>query len=215
MSMALNFKERLSIVLSVLAFCISSISFYLTVVRSADPDIIAGSSIYIFHDIYGKASVAMSLSMSNNGARPAVVERLGLLVRHSGQKDYLLTPSAFQKINEKGEPQDESMAGPVVIPGRSETRKQLLFKASQQDDQFSLTAQGKYAITLLAWLAAGSAPIAADTFTIELSEIDANKLLHWYELNVTNSVVVEKQQWKDWRPGFIDNSDSLFGTISH
>ena len=211
-----SLKERLSIIISVLAFCISSVSFYLTVLRPAEPQIIAGSSVYIFHDVEGRASVALSLSMANNGARPAVVERLGLLIRRPGEKNgYLLTPSAFEKINENGEPQDESMVGAVVIPGRSETRKQLLFKASQQDDNFSITSRGDYRMTVLAWLAGKASPLVMDTLDFQLSEIDAAQLSHRLELNVPNSVVVERLQWKAWQPGFLENVDSLLSTLRH
>lgn len=203
-------KERLSIVISVLAIGISSLSFYLTVLRPPEPRILARSSIYIFHDVTGRASVAMSVSMSNNGARLAVVERLGLLVRRAGAKEgYLLAPYAFQRINERGEPQDESMAGAVTIPGRSETRKQLLFKASQDDDHFSITSQGEYKFTVLAWLAGRIPPVLADSFEVGLSELDANELSHWYQLGITNSLVVERLQWKGWEPGIVSNVDSL------
>ena len=209
-----SLKERLSIIISILAFCISSVSFYLTVLRPAEPQIIAGSSIYVFHDMYGRASVAMSLSMANNGARPAVVERLGLLVRRMGEKDgYLLTPTAFEKINEKGEPQDESMVGAVVIPGRSETRKQMLFKASQEDDHFSITSQGDYHVTMLAWLVGKHSPLVVDTLDFHLTEVDANQLSRWLELNMANSVVVERLQWKAWQPGFLGNVDSVLSTV--
>ena len=209
-----SLKERLSIIISVLAFCISCVSFYLTVLRPAHLQIIAGSSIYIFHDIEGRASVAMSLSIANNGARPAVVERLGLLVRRPGEKNgYLLTPTAFQKINEKGEPQDESMVGAVVVPGRSETRKQLLFKASQKDDNFSITSRGDYHLIVLAWVGTGSSPFVADTLNVSLSDVDAAQLAHWLELSIPNSVVVDRLQWRQWQPGFLGNVDSLLGSV--
>jgi hypothetical protein len=205
-------KERLSIIISVLAFCISSISFYLSALRPADPHIIGGSSVYIFHDVTGRASVAMPLSLSNNGARVAVIQRLALLVRHPEQKDgYLLAPYAFQRINDKGEPQDESMAGSLVIPGRSQITKQILFKASQADDKFSIASPGRYGFTLLAFLGGETSPMVTDAFGVELSELDANQLMHWYELGVTNSVVVEREQWKEWRPGFLSNPDSMLG----
>ena len=156
----------------------------------------------------------MSLSMANNGARPAVVERLGLLIQRPGEKNgYLLTPSAFEKINENGEPQDESMVGAVVIPGRSETRKQFLFKASQQDDNFSITSQGDYHITVLAWLAGKASPLVVDTLDFQISEVDAAQLSHRLELNVSNSVVVERLQWKAWQPGFLGNVDSLLSNV--
>ncbi len=208
-------KERLSIAISVLAIGISSLSFYLTVLRPPETRIIAGSSIYIFHDVAGRASVAMSLSMSNNGARLAVVERLGLLVRRAGANEgYLLGPYAFQRINERGEPQDESMSGAVTIPGRSETSKQLLFKASQNDDHFSITSPGEYKFTVLAWLAGKVPPILADSFEIGLSELDASELSHWYQLGITNSLVVERLQWKGWEPGIVGNVDSMLNKVA-
>lgn len=203
-------KERLSIIISVLAFGISSISFYVSVLRPGEPHIIGGSSVYIFHDVTGRASVAMPLSLSNNGARLAVIERLALLVRHPQHRnEYLLAPYAFQRINEKGEPQDESMAGSIVIPGRSQITRQILFKASQIDDKFSLTTSGRYGFTLLAFLAGEPSPVVADTFDLSLSELDADQLSHWYALGVTNSLLVERQQWKQWQPGFIANPDSM------
>ena len=156
----------------------------------------------------------MSFSMANNGARPAVVERLGLLVQRPGERNgYLLTPTAFQKINEKGEPQDESMAGAVVIPGRSETRKQLLFKASQKDDNFSITSEGDYHVVVLAWMGPGPKPFVVDSLNFRLSDVDAAQLSHWFELNIPNSVMVDRMQWEDWQPGFLGNVDSLLSVV--
>lgn len=56
-----------------------------------------------------------------------------------------------------------------------------------------------------------SIAISILAFCISITEVDANILSHWYGLNVTNSVIVERMLWKDWRPGFIEHADSLLG----
>ncbi|MBI1803465.1 MAG: hypothetical protein HY033_02185 [Ignavibacteriae bacterium] len=205
-----TFKERISIVLSILALGISALSFYVTVLRSAEPDLRVGSRVYIFHDVLGTASIGISVSASNTGARMVVMERFGLLLlRHGSKSGYMFAPYAFQKIDDKGELQDESMACPVAVPGRGEVTKQLLFKASEEEDNFSITSPGTYELILLGWISGRTAPTTGARFEIELGELDANKLSRWRDLQVTNSIVVERLGWNNWRPGVVQNVDSL------
>lgn len=203
-------KDRLSIILSLLAFTISAFSFYLTTLRAVDPEIRAGSSLYVFHDVFGTASVAMSVNVTNTGGRLAVVERLRLLIhRPDSSAGYVLAPTAYIKFNDKGEPQEESMEGVLTVQGRSEATKQILFKASAEEDDFSIASPGRYACTLVAWLASRSSPLVADTFSIELSEVDAAQLGHRRDLQVTNAVAVERIGGKEWRPGRVEDVQSL------
>ena len=205
-----TFKDRLSIVLSILAFTISAVSFYLTTLREVEPEIQAGSRFYISHDIYGKASIAMSINATNIGARLFVVERLALLIHRPDSLDgYVMTPAGYVKVNDKGEPQEEGMVGPITVAGRGQVTKQILFKSSSEEDDFTITSPGKYEYTLVAWFSGKPDPAIADRFAIELSTTDANQLSHWANLQVTNSVVVERIGGNEWKAGRVKDVQVL------
>jgi hypothetical protein len=206
-----RFKDLLTITMSGVAFVVSLLSFYLTVLRSADPEIRAGSPIYLFHDVSMTASVAMPVSVSNAGARLSTVERFALVVKpDTSREGYMFAPYTFQKLNEKGEPEDESMTSPIVIPGGSQTTKQVLFKASQDpNDNFALVAQGRYELTLFAWFPGRDTPRIVDKFEIDINQLQADNLSRWRDLQVTNTVVAEQLRWKDWQAGPIHNAEEF------
>jgi hypothetical protein len=205
-----TFKDRLSILLSVLAFTISAVSFYLTTLREVEPEIQAGSRLYISHDVYGKASVAMSVNITNIGARLFVIERLALLIHRPDSLDgYVMTPAGYVKVNDKGEPQDEGMVGPITVAGRGQVTKQILFKSSSEEDGFAITSPGKYECALIAWFSGEQTPAISDQFEIQLSTTDANQLSHWADLQVTNSVVVERVGGNEWKSGRVKDVQML------
>ncbi|MGA9365720.1 MAG: hypothetical protein WBW16_15265 [Bacteroidota bacterium] len=211
-----RFKDFLSLIMSGIAFVVSLLSFYLTVLRSADPEIRAGSPIYLFHDVSMTASVAMPVSVSNAGARLSTVERFALVVKpDTSREGYMFAPYTFQKFNKKGDLQDESMTSPIVIPGGSQTTKQVLFKASQDpNDNFALVSQGRYVLSLLAWFPGRDSPRIVDRFEVDINQLQADNLSRWRDLQVTNTVVVEQSRWKDWQPGPIKDTEGFMKKVA-
>ncbi|HEY2987224.1 MAG TPA: hypothetical protein VGL11_05835 [Candidatus Binatia bacterium] len=205
-------KEWIPLALSILALAVSITSFYVTSLRTAYPYIRIGSPFHIYHEaLTGSPSLVMAVSISNSGARLVTIERLGVLVRKQGANDgYLLVPFAFQKINEKGDFQNDSLAGPMTVSGGSELTKQILFtQANGPDTDYSLTVQGRYELTLFSWLSGADSPRAVDKFEFDIDQVSANKLSHWRDLQVPNSVPIERQKWNDWRPGRIEDIRKL------
>jgi len=74
-------EHHLPIIISLLAFAISGINVYLTLLRSAELTIVAGEYLNVHHFVpAGNLAMSLPITIANSGARVATVRRLALLV---------------------------------------------------------------------------------------------------------------------------------------
>ncbi len=185
-------REGLPLLMSVLAFTVSLTSLYLVTLRSGNATAITGPVMALSHDpVTGAARVSLAVNLANSGARLITVNSLQLQVRLPDQTSTVqLNARTLQSLDDKSEPRDTSLLAPITLAARSESTRQIGFAGS--DAELSLSQPGRYQFELHLKTTADDKLQLAEQWQLDVSEIDARQLQHWYQLGIGNSVMVAK-----------------------
>jgi hypothetical protein len=186
-------RETLPLLMSVLAFVVSLSSLYFSVLRAGNVAAMTGPVLALSHDpLTGVAQVSVAINLANTGARLITVTELQLEIQKpAGEQRFTLQAVTQQAMDQEGEPKDLSLLAPITLPPRSESTRQLRFAGSTAD--VALTQAGVYRCRLLLRLSGREAPVQAEHWQLELTDLDAGQLRHWYELNIGRTVLVTKR----------------------
>lgn len=187
------------IIISILALLVSIVTLYLSLLRPAKIRIVAGESIHLFYFEEGNFGITLPVSFVNQGARIGTVSRVALLIqKHGNNEGYLLEPYAYQRLDANQRFQHESIAAPISIPSKSDISKQILFKSAiARPDEYQINA-GKYNLTLFGWTEGSIKPNITDTFSLEVSNPNAQRLEKWHDQKLTYTVCVPQSKWRKW-----------------
>lgn len=188
------------IVVSFLALGVSVLTLYFSQLRSAVLSVIAGELLNIYYFTEGNCAVTLPISVSNNGARTAIVRRIALLIQEGGSAEgYLLEPLFYDRIDERGNFQHDSQPMPIAVPGLSTETKQVLFRSSlERPGEFRFSKAGSYKVTVLAWLRNSVGPQAEDSFSIIISDELLTELEKYRVSKSSASVRVRQSEWRKW-----------------
>ena len=196
----MNKSKGLPIVVSAIAIIISFYSLYMSHIKPAEIDLVAGEHININYFIEGNFALTLPVSFTNNGASIAIIRRVALLIQEPGKKEgYLFEPLFYQRIDEQGNFIHDSMPVPIAVPARDSVTKQIVFRSSlDRPNEFILEKEGKYQVTLLGWIAGSVEPELGDFFSIELTDANIATLNERREQKSTSTIRIRQSKWRKW-----------------
>jgi hypothetical protein len=170
--------DLITVVLALAAFGLSVINFYLTQVKRAHIQIIAGDYLNIGHFEEGHLNITLPLIFINHGGRIGIVTRIALLVENlQDENGYLLEPFFFQKVDDKGNFAQDQPSSPVGVGAKQSLTKQVLFRSSlKHPTDFQMVRQGTYHFKLLGWVEHAYQAHTSVSFTVDISAELASKL---------------------------------------
>lgn len=196
----IELKDLIPIAISIVAFVASIISLYVSKLRPGKLHLAAGEHIAISHQPEGSATFILPVNLANAGSKHLTVDRVALLIQHSGSPEgYLLAPAFYLTLAESGDFKYDSLSVPITIFGGENVTKQVMFGSStERPIEFQMTKAGSYDLTLLAWLHGSTKPCMSDSFSLEVSEAHVATLADYIREKKTFSVKLPQSKWRAW-----------------
>jgi hypothetical protein len=201
-------KDLITIVVSFSALLLSLLTLYLSQLRAARIQMVAGEHVNLGHYVEGNLNITLPITFINHGVRIAIVRRVALLVQSSASNEgYLLEPYFFQKINETGHFQHESQPIPIVIGGKHDLTKYILFRSSiEHPTEFQILNVGTYQLTLLGWTKNSATPRISSTFSLVITPAIAEEIQGYLTRRSVITVRVPQEGWQDWKAQSLSKS---------
>jgi len=212
----IEMKDLIPIVISIVALLGSIISLYVTRFRPGELHLAAGEHVTIGHVPEGPLTFVLPVNFANAGSKHLTVDRVALLIQHSGSPEgYLLEPAYYLALAESGQFKRDSLAVPVTVFGGENVTKQIQFASSiERPNEFQMTKDGTYDLTLLAWLHGSTKPGASDSFSLVVSEADVAKLVSYIEEKTYLTVMLKQSKWRSWDAHYC-KANEVEGIVEH
>ncbi|MDO8282231.1 MAG: hypothetical protein Q7U10_06350 [Thermodesulfovibrionia bacterium] len=196
----IEMKDLVPIVISIVALLGSIISLYVSKFRMGELHLTAGEHTAISHDLEGPVSFILAVNFANAGSKHLTVDRVALLIQHSGSPEgYLLEPAYYLAFGESGELIRDSLAVPITVFGGENVTKQVQFSSSiERPFEYQMTKDGTYDLTLLAWLHGSTKPSMSDCFSLVVEEAHVAKLLSYIKEKKNLTVMLKQSKWRNW-----------------
>lgn len=167
-----------SFFVSFLSILLSLTTFYLNQLKKAIITVFPSEHINLGYFGEGNFQLIISLMIMNSGIKTAVVNRFSLIIQESDiNHGYLLETYSFQKINDNGHFQADSLFSPIALQGGQSLTKLILFRSSLENlVEFRKLQAGKYNLTLLGWTDNSFNPNIKASFEINISSENINQL---------------------------------------
>jgi hypothetical protein len=185
-----------SLILSSLALCISSYTFWKTQFYDPDLKFATGESLAAGHFKEGNGQIVLPLVAMNQGNKPQVIDRVALRVTPpTGSSGYLFEPYYYQKIDANGNFTTESNPEPILVQGNGMVLKHVLFR-SAVDRPFRFTRPGVYKGQILSWTRGSNQPSLSQPFDFR---VDSTLVA----MMATNSGVsrIPLRKYEQWSAG--------------
>lgn len=178
-------KDKVAVVVSVLALAVSIMTLYFSFLSSPRVSTQTGEYLHVAHVPLGNTqcfSLNLSVSYVNQGSRTGLIRRFGLQIRGpNSEKVHFLEAAWYQRISHSGTFVGESYAHPIGVLGRSSGTKNIQFLSQAPPNAFTVTEPGRYKLDLLCWVNSKSRADVMDSFEVEISDdnvADIQKKLH-------------------------------------
>jgi hypothetical protein len=177
--------------ISFASLILSSTVAYFAYFRSATIKLLVGKNIILYPskvktsqgDILG-VTFNIPITFSNWSPQGGTVYRIRLVVGKQGQDEYYdMTWTTFVKISSSGDFEDDDLAQPVPLGGRSSTNKIIRFDWNPEftGEKFDVQV-GKYELMLFGWTKDKKQPDLSYTTSFILKDKDYEK----YEASIAS-----------------------------
>jgi hypothetical protein len=116
-------------IISITAVIVSFITLYLSSLRPANLELIAGETMQIYHHADGELRIDIPIVFSNKGTRSGVVMSVGVVIRNPTNEETILLKWDGLKEFEKGVWVFRAFDSPIAISGDSQIVRMVNFRS--------------------------------------------------------------------------------------
>ena len=210
-------RALLPIAVSLVALAISSLSLFLTQLQPARVRAYPSEFAYVMAHP-NNLEFNLALTFTNDGAAPAVIHKIALLVRPQRSPDGYILQAAYVNKLEKGNFAPEAVMAPIPIDGHRTVNKQILFiSARDKPNEHPLAVEGSYEATILLWTSQTTHPEVSTSFPFVVTATDLEALEAQRRGDRTESIELNQDQFRLWsaRPLKADRIHELLQRVAH
>lgn len=150
-------KSWTPVIISITAVVVSFITLYLSSLRPAILELIAGETMQVYHQSDGELRIDIPVVFSNKGTRSGVIMSVGLILRNPETQEAILLKWDGHKVFEKGIWVFRAFDSPIAISGDSQIVQMVNFKGGAASKGW-VPMPVKYDLFLIGWTKADQNP---------------------------------------------------------